>query len=145
MQLHLPSRFLPVSVCVTQVSVGGRGSEGAGLYYRPLTARYDSAHTSQRLAAISHGCGQFHPQILWANSPTLVRHRLCKTAVNVRVKTTHGFPSTFFGYMELFCDHFHYPKICLYIHTCREHAVSGFIINILSTCKLTLSRFRIHP
>jgi hypothetical protein len=51
-----------------------------------LTARYDSAHTSQHLAAISHGCGQFHPQILWANLPSPVRHRLCKTAVNVRVK-----------------------------------------------------------
>ncbi len=65
------------------VSVGGRG--GAGLYYRPLTARYDSAHTSQRLLAISNRCGQFYPQILWANLPTPVTNRLRKTAVNVRV------------------------------------------------------------
>jgi hypothetical protein len=49
------------------------------------TTYNDSINTSQRLAAISHGCGQFHPQILWANLPTPVMHRLCKTAVNVRV------------------------------------------------------------
>jgi hypothetical protein len=29
---------------------------------RTLTARYDSSHTSQLMVAISHGCGQFHPQ-----------------------------------------------------------------------------------
>ncbi len=76
--------FAGLCVYHTDLSGGGGGS-WLILYCRPLTARYDSTHTSQRLAAISHGCGQFHPQIQWANLPTPVRHRLCKTAVNVRV------------------------------------------------------------
>jgi hypothetical protein len=83
MWLHLPFRFLLVPVCVTQVSVVEGEAEGD---YRLLTARYDSAHTYQRLAAISHGSGQFHPQILWATLLTPVRHRLCLNAVNIRVK-----------------------------------------------------------
>jgi hypothetical protein len=47
-------------------------------------AGYDSAHTSQRLAAISNGCGQVHPQILWEDLPTPVTNRLHKTAMNLR-------------------------------------------------------------
>jgi hypothetical protein len=43
------------SSCVCHTGLSGVGeAEGIGLYYRNLTARYDSAHTSQRLVDISH-------------------------------------------------------------------------------------------
>jgi hypothetical protein len=80
------ANFAGFCMCHTGLSGGAVGGEGMGLYYRTLTGRYDSAHTSLLLVAISHGCGQFYPQMLWTNLPTHMTHRLSKTAVNVRVK-----------------------------------------------------------
>ncbi len=53
--------FASFCVCHTGLS-GGGGKELANTI--DFSARYDFAHTKQRLAAISHGCGQFHPQML---------------------------------------------------------------------------------
>ncbi len=47
-------------LCVSHRSQWG-GEELACVYCRPLTARYDSTHTSQRFAAISHGFGAVSP------------------------------------------------------------------------------------
>jgi hypothetical protein len=71
--------------CVYHTDLSGGEADWTGLYGRTVMARYDSVHTSQRLASISHGCGYVRPQILWEDLPTPLTHRLHNTAVNVRV------------------------------------------------------------
>jgi hypothetical protein len=73
MQLRLPRRFLPVSVCVTQISVGV-GLVGGG-------RQVGQVYTTERVSRWEGGLGGSG-----GGGKAPVRHRLCKSAVNVRVK-----------------------------------------------------------